>query len=191
MRKQSVASDYAKFERGDLVGVLANRKTRKDRQIHGQYATQGVVTQTHEDKTQYRLRWFTKGLGNEAEGSLSKRYFHAFALKLVKRDYGFEWLPEGAEQESSSETEEAEDKTPGGTPPESDNEKTDEDSSDEETARHDRFTGDCIAVKAEWFTVQWAKAMHGSTDFRKIWYVPKRANKTMTIYTKQMFLSNP
>ena len=73
-RKQGVDCDIPKFAKGDRVAVLANRATRKAKNLHVPYALNATIRGVHESNDQYyKLTWKTRGISGEAPGSASKR----------------------------------------------------------------------------------------------------------------------
>ena len=73
-RKQGVDCDIPKFDKGDRVAVLANRATRKAKNLHVPYALNATIRGVHKSNDQwYKLTWKTRGISGEAPGSASKR----------------------------------------------------------------------------------------------------------------------
>ena len=73
-RKQGVDCDIPKFDKGDRVAVLANRATRKAKNLHVPYALEATIRGVHKSNDQwYKVTWKTRGISGEAPGTVSKR----------------------------------------------------------------------------------------------------------------------
>ena len=73
-RKQGVDCDIPKFGKGDLVAVLANRATRKAKNLHVPYALNATIRGVLKTNDQwYKLTWKTRGISGERAGTASKR----------------------------------------------------------------------------------------------------------------------
>ena len=73
-RKQGVECDIPKFVKGDVVAVLANRATRRAKNLHLPYALHATIHGVHQKNDQYyKLTWKTRGISGEAPGAVSKR----------------------------------------------------------------------------------------------------------------------
>ena len=184
-RRQGLDDTWARLEKGDLVGVLANAKTRKAGIVDGTYLLEGVVVSTaRAESGYYKIRWKTRGLGGEKPGSIAKRRYHCSQLKLLESGHDVDCHDSDEEGDTSGQSgdegdasTDMDDALMDGAPwqiprvlePKKCSTPVKSPRRREKTEPTQPETGVFLAVPARQFGKTWAKKEHGGS-YNSVWY---------------------
>ena len=102
-KKMKHVASLETFEIADKVRVRAGYQEVKKRAVLGTWSTEATICEVHPKAANYyRLRWTTRGLNAEPQGSISKRWFPWTAMKKMAKSTG-STLEEANEENAGGE----------------------------------------------------------------------------------------